>query len=156
MLSPICAWLAIRGLVVVGHPPDLLPALVLGLAVLFWVAGFDIIYACQDFEYDRQKQLRSVPVRLGVKGALRLAACCHVIMVGLLVMIPLVERWGGPPLGLGWLYWVTVVGVGLLLIYEHALVRPDDLTRVNVAFFNVNAIVSFALFVAGTLDLLVI
>jgi 4-hydroxybenzoate polyprenyltransferase len=156
MLSPVCAWLAIRGLVVVQQPFDMLPAVVLGLAVLFWVAGFDIIYACQDYEYDREKQLRSIPVRLGINGALRLAAVCHAIMIGLLVMIPLVERWGGPSLGLGWLHWVTVAGVAGLLIYEHSLVRPDDLTRVNIAFFHVNAIVSIGLFVAGTVDLLVI
>jgi 4-hydroxybenzoate polyprenyltransferase len=156
MLSPICAWLAIRGLIVLAHSLDLLPAVVLGLAVLFWVSGFDIIYACQDFEYDRETKLNSIPVRLGVRGALRLAAVCHAIMIGLLLLIPMVERWGGPPLGLGWLYWVTVAGVTALLIYEHSLVRPDDLTRVNLAFFNVNAIVSIGLFVAGTIDLMVI
>jgi 4-hydroxybenzoate polyprenyltransferase len=156
MLSPICVWLALRGLVVIANPLDVMPAVVLGLAVLFWVAGFDMIYACQDFEYDRDKELKSIPVRLGINGALRLAAICHAIMIGLLVALPLVERWGGPELGLGWLYWVTVGGVAVLLIYEHSLVRPDDLNRVNVAFFNVNAIVSIALFVAGTIDLLVI
>jgi 4-hydroxybenzoate polyprenyltransferase len=156
MLSPICVWLALRGLVVIANPLDVMPAVVLGLAVLFWVAGFDMIYACQDFEYDRDKELKSIPVRLGINGALRLAAICHAIMIGLLVALPLVERWGGPELGFGWLYWVTVGGVAVLLIYEHWLVRPDDLNRVNVAFFNVNAIVSIALFVAGTIDLLVI
>lgn len=156
MLSPICVWLAVRGLVVIANPLDVMPAVVLGLAVLFWVAGFDMIYACQDFEYDRDKKLKSIPVRLGIGGALRLAAICHAIMIGLLVGLPLVELWGGPELGLGWLYWVTVGGIAVLLIYEHSLVRPDDLNRVNVAFFNVNAIVSVALLVAGTVDLLVI
>ena len=156
MLSPICAWLAVRGLVVIANPLDVMPAVVLGLAVLFWVAGFDMIYACQDFEYDRGKNLKSIPVRLGIAGALRLAAICHAIMIGLLIALPLVERWGGPELGLGWLYWLTVAAVAVLLIYEHSLVRPDDLDRVNIAFFNVNAIVSMALFVAGTIDLLVI
>ena len=156
MLSPVCAWLAIRGLEVMSNPWDMFPAVVLGMAVLFWVAGFDIIYACQDFEYDRQNNLNSIPVLLGVGGALRLAAFCHAIMVGLLVGLPLVEFLGGPVLGLGWLYWVSVVGVAVLLIYEHSLVRPDDLNRVNVAFFNVNAIVGIGLFLAGTIDLLVI
>ncbi len=156
LLSPICAWLAVRGLVVIENPRDVMPAVVLGLAVLFWVAGFDMIYACQDFEFDRQKQLKSIPVRLGIGGALRLAAICHAIMVALLLTLPLVEFLGGPPLGLGWLYWATVGGVALLLIYEHLLVRPDDLNRVNVAFFNVNAIISLGLLVAGALDLLVI
>ncbi len=156
MLSPVCTWLAIRGLIVLEQPLDLLPAVVLGLAVLFWVSGFDIIYACQDFEYDREKKLNSIPVRLGVGGALKLAAVCHAIMIGLLLLIPIVELWGGPPLGLGWLYWVTVAAVTALLVYEHSLVRPDDLTRVNIAFFNVNAVVSIGLFVAGTIDLMVI
>ena len=156
MLAPICAWFAVRGLVVIDNPLDVAPAVVLGLAVLFWVAGFDMIYACQDFEYDKQKKLNSIPVRLGIGGALRLAAICHAIMVGLLVLIPLTQIWAGPALGLGWLYWVTVIGVAGLLVYEHRLVKPDDLTRVNLAFFNVNAIVSMGLFVTGTLDLLVI
>ncbi|MFK7766306.1 MAG: UbiA-like polyprenyltransferase [Mariniblastus sp.] len=156
MLAPICAWFAVRGLVVIDNPMDVAPAVVLGLAVLFWVAGFDMIYACQDFEYDKEKKLNSIPVRFGIGGALRLAAICHAIMVGLLVTIPLTHHWAGPELGLGWLYWLTVIGVTGLLVYEHWLVTPDDLTRVNHAFFNVNAIVSMGLFVAGTLDLLVI
>ena len=89
MLAPICAWLGVRGLEVIENPLDVLPAVVLGLAVMFWVSGFDMIYACQDFEYDRDNKLNSIPVRLGVAGALRLAAICHVIMIALLVMIPL-------------------------------------------------------------------
>ena len=156
MLAPICAWLGVRGLEVIENPLDVLPAVVLGLAVMFWVSGFDMIYACQDFEYDRDNKLNSIPVRLGVAGALRLAAICHVIMIALLVMIPLTHFVGGPDLGLGWIYWVAVLLTTGLLIYEHLLVRPDDLSRVNLAFFNVNAIVSIGLFVAGTIDLLVI
>jgi 4-hydroxybenzoate polyprenyltransferase len=118
MLAPICAWLAIRGLVVIENPWDVMPSVVLGLAVLFWVAGFDMIYACQDFEFDQKNQLRSIPVLLGINGALRLAAVCHAIMICLLILIPLLSYWGmGPNLGLGWLYWVTVAGVALLLIY---------------------------------------
>lgn len=156
MLSPICAWLAIRGLVVVANPFDLIPAVLLGLAILFWVAGFDIIYACQDYEYDKQKQLNSVPVRLGIAGALRLASICHAGMVLALIALPLVSQFAGPNLGLGWIYWLTVIAVAILLVYEHSLVRADDLTRVNVAFFNVNAIISMALLVAGMVDLIVI
>lgn len=156
MLAPICAWLGVRGLEVIANPFDVLPAVVLGLAVMFWVSGFDMIYACQDFEYDRDNNLNSIPVRLGVAGALRLAAICHVVMIALLVMIPMTHFCGGPQLGLGWVYWVAVLLTTGLLIYEHRLVRPDDLTRVNMAFFNVNAIVSMGLLVAGTLDLLVI
>ena len=156
MLAPVCAWLGVRGLEVIQNPFDILPAVVLGLAVMFWVSGFDMIYACQDYEYDRDNNLNSIPVRLGIAGAMRLAAICHAIMIVLLIMIPLTHFWGGPELGLGWVYWVAVLMTTGLLIYEHLLVRPDDLTRVNLAFFNVNAIVSFGLFVAGTLDLLVI
>lgn len=156
MLAPVCAWLAVRGLVVIESPPDVAPAVVLGLAVLFWVAGFDMIYACQDYEYDREKQLNSIPVRLGIAGALRLAAACHAIMLLLLFALPLLSVWVGPPLGLGWVYWATVAAVAGLLIYEHSIVRPDDLTRVNVAFFNINALVSIGLFVAVSIDLLVI
>ncbi len=156
MLAPICAWLGVRGLEVIVNPFDVLPAVVLGLAVMFWVSGFDMIYACQDFDYDREHNLNSIPVRLGIAGALRLAAICHVIMIALLLLIPNTHLFGGPRLGLGWVYWIAVLLTTGLLIYEHMLVRPDDLTRVNLAFFNVNAIVSFGLFVAGTLDLLVI
>ncbi len=146
-MSPVAAWIAIRGEAVLEHPADLLPALVLGGAVAAWVAGFDIIYACQDFEFDRKEKLNSVPTRLGVAGALRLATACHVVAVVLLAVLPLVY----PPLGT--LYWLAVAAVAGLLVYEHALVRPDDLDRVNTAFFNVNAVISLGLFAVGTLDL---
>ena len=155
MLAPICAWIAIRGIEVTYVPTDIAPAIVLGLVVLFWVAGFDMIYACQDFEFDRDLKLKSIPVRLGIVGALRLAATCHAIMIGLLILLPVLHHWIGPNLGLGWLYWMTVVGIAGLLIYEHWLVRPDDLTRVNIAFFNVNAVVSFGLFLLAAIDLLI-
>lgn len=140
MLAPVAAWIAVRG--ELAWPP-----VVLGGAVLLWVAGFDIIYACQDVEYDRSRGLRSVPVRLGVKGALRLAAACHVGTVVLLFLLPVVY-----PL-LGSIYLAGIVAVAALLAYEHWLVRPDDLTRVNMAFFNVNAVISIGLFVIGALDL---
>jgi 4-hydroxybenzoate polyprenyltransferase len=146
-LSPVAAWIAIRGEVVLQHPADLAPALVLGAAVLTWVAGFDIIYACQDFQYDRQAGLHSVPSRWGIAGALRIAAVCHAATVLSLALLPLVY----PPFGL--LYWIAVAAVAGLLIYEHALVRPDDLDRVNQAFFNVNAVISLGLLAVGALDL---
>lgn len=156
MLAPVCTWVALRGLIVINHPGDMAPAIVLGLAVMFWVAGFDMIYACQDYEFDQAANLKSIPVRLGVPGALRLAASCHAIMIGLLVLLPLLHHWAGPDLGLGWVYWLAVIAVAVLLVYEHMLVQPDDLARVNIAFFNVNAVVSIGLFVATTIDLLVI
>jgi 4-hydroxybenzoate polyprenyltransferase len=146
--SPVAAWIAIRGDIVLSHPADLVPATVLGTAVMAWVAGFDMIYACQDYDVDRQSGLHSVPVRLGIAGALRLAALCHAATVALLAALPLVY-----PL-LGYVYWAGIAAVAVLLVCEHALVRPDDLTRVNQAFFEVNAVISLGLFAVGTLDLL--
>ena len=151
MLAPISAWIASRGAVLLNNPSDILPAVVLGFAVLLWVGGFDIIYACQDVDFDRQEKLRSIPVRLGVVGALRLAAICHAGMILMLTLLPMTAA----PLQLGIIYWMGVAAVAALLVWEHCLVRPDDLTRVNVAFFNVNAIVSIGLFCIVTLDLLV-
>jgi 4-hydroxybenzoate polyprenyltransferase len=150
MLAPICAWIALRGEIVLAQPLDLLPAALLGTAVLLWVAGFDIIYACQDYAYDVQARLRSVPAQWGVAGALRIAAGCHLAMVVVLFALPQ----ACPQLGLGWLYHLGIAGVALLLVYEHWIVRPDDLSRVNAAFYNVNAIVSVGLLVIGAIDLL--
>jgi 4-hydroxybenzoate polyprenyltransferase len=146
-LSPIAAWIAIRGEIIIQRPADLLPAVALAGAVLAWVAGFDVIYACQDADFDREAGLHSIPVRLGVAGALRLAAACHFATIVLLACLPLVY----PPFG--WVWLVGVAAVAGLLVYEHALVRPDDLARVNTAFFNVNAIISLGLLAVGAIDL---
>ena len=148
MLAPICAWIAIRGVIVAENPADLLPAIVLGGAVLMWVAGFDIIYACQDYQHDVEAGLHSVPAKLGVAGSLRLAALCHLGMIVLLGLLPVVYA------PLGWLYCSGVLAVAVLLIYEHALVRPDDLTRVNQAFFQVNSVVSIGLLLIASADTL--
>ncbi len=150
MLSPVSAWIAIRGGEVLAAPLDLAPALFLGVGVLLWVAGFDIIYACQDAAYDVGAKLRSIPALWGVAGALKIAAACHVGMLLTLALLPL----ACPSVGFGAIYGVGLALVGGLLAYEHALVSPDDLTRVNAAFFQVNAVVSFGLFVVGSLDLL--
>lgn len=140
MLAPIAAWIALRG--------DLRwPPVLLGLAVLCWVSGFDIIYACQDESFDRGAELHSIPVRFGTRGALRLAAVCHAVM-----LIPLVAL--GLVYPLGWLYFTGVGAAAALLIYEHLLVRPEDLTRVNMAFFQVNVAISVGLLVFGVADLL--
>lgn len=141
MLSPVAAWIALRG--EIAWPP-----VVLGGAVLLWVSGFDMIYACQDVETDRQLRLHSVPASVGVAWSLRLAAICHLGTVVLLAALPMVFP------RLGWIYLAGITAIAVLLAYEHWLVRPDDLSRVNVAFFNVNAIVSLGLLVVGTLDLL--
>jgi 4-hydroxybenzoate polyprenyltransferase len=141
MLAPVAAWIALRG--ELAWAP-----VVLGGAVMLWVAGFDMIYACQDVDVDVEHGLHSVPAVLGVAGALRLAAVCHLGMVALLLALPLVFP------AFGRLYLAGIAAVAGLLIYEHSLVRPDDLTRVNTAFFHVNTVVSLGLFAVGTLDLL--
>jgi 4-hydroxybenzoate polyprenyltransferase len=144
MLGPIGAWIAIRGLTDMAIPT------VLGLAVLFWVAGFDIFYACQDFEFDRQAKLRSVPAQFGIVASLRIALVCHFLTVGLLFGL----YWIAKPL-LGPIYVTGIGAVALLLIYEHWLVHPDDLSRVNKAFFQVNGIISIGLFVVVLLQVFV-
>ena len=155
-LAPVCAWIAIRGLEVLARPTDLLPAGLLGLAVLFWVAGFDTLYACQDYEFDRQAGLRSIPTAVGLPGALRLAAVCHALTVVFLALLPLTYLVAGPDLGLDWIWGLGVAAIAGLLVYEHRLVRADDLSRVNQAFFHVNVVISLGLLVVGLLDLTVL
>src|SRR5262249_49788204 len=138
LLAPLAAWIAIRGITDLA---DLATPLTLGGAVLFWVAGFDILYACQDVDFDRRARRRSVPAVLGVPASLRVAAACHAVMLGLLFAL-----YGLAP-ELKATYLVGVVAVTVLLVYEHWLVRPDDLSRVNQAFFQVNAVISVGLFV---------
>ena len=145
LLAPMAAWVAIRGLEGVGGTP-----LVLGLAVLFWVAGFDILYACQDVAFDRKIGLQSIPARLGVRTSLRVALGCHVLMVALLAFLYEVA----PPLQ-GVVYATGVALVAILIAYEHWLVQPDDLSRVNQAFFQVNGIISIGLFVVVVAQLAV-
>ena len=134
LLAPLAAWIAIRG------PVDMQIPGVLGLAVLFWVAGFDIIYACQDVDFDRRARLHSIPARLGVRTALRVSLGCHLAMLLLLVGLYFLAS---PPLGI-----IYLIGVGLaalLVIYEHYLVSPTDVGRVNQAFFQVNVVISLGL-----------
>jgi 4-hydroxybenzoate polyprenyltransferase len=141
LLAPVCAWIAIAGM------EGILPALILGGAVMFWVSGFDMIYACQDSAADQKYGLHSIPAKLGIQGALRLAAACHAATLVLLFALP--WTYGS----LGWIYFTGVGAVALLLIFEHALVKPNDLTRVNVAFFQVNAVISIGLLVVAGIDL---
>jgi len=130
-LSPVGAWLAVRGAFTGMATP-----LLFGGAVTLWTAGFDLIYACQDADHDRRAGLASVPARLGVAGALHLARGLHAACVVLLACVPLVNP------HLGWLYGAGVGAAAALLAYEHAIVRADDLSRVNVAFFVLNGLVS--------------
>ena len=146
-IAPVAAWIALRGGAVLDHPADLVPAVILGLAVTVWVAGFDIIYACQDATFDAGQGLQSIPARLGVRGGLRLSAALHATTLLLLAALP----WAVPELG--WIYGVAVVAIAGLLAWEHALVRPDDLSRVNDAFFTANAVIGLVLLAAIALDL---
>jgi 4-hydroxybenzoate polyprenyltransferase len=139
-IAPAAAWIAIRGSL---DPPILL----LTAAVMCWTAGFDIIYSCQDVDFDRRSGLRSVPQSLGVARALLVARLVHIVMVGLLLSL-----WR--TLGLGWLGLGGIAVVAALLVYEHSLVRANDLSRVNAAFFAVNGYVSVLFFVFWAADLL--
>jgi 4-hydroxybenzoate polyprenyltransferase len=140
MLAPIAAWIALQG--------DLAwPPVLLGLAVLFWVTGFDIIYACQDVDFDRTHGLHSVPARIGVKAALVVAAAAHGGMISCLTILGLLVPLGG-------VYFVGVTLVTAMLVYEHLLVPANDLSRLNEAFFTVNAVVSVGLLAFGVADLL--
>lgn len=139
MLSPIAVWIALTGRI------DWSPVL-LAAVIFFWVGGFDIIYACMDYEYDRNQGLYSIPAKLGVPGALRVAFISHLLM-----LVSLFGLWYVAQLGTVFL--VGIICVAGLLLYEHSLVRPKDLSRVNIAFFNVNAVVSLGLLILGIADL---
>jgi len=136
-ISPAAAWIAVRG----SLDPRIL---LLTAAVTFWVAGFDILYACQDFQFDRNAGLHSIPRHLGIPRALWIARTFHAIM--LLLLIALL-----PAFALGKLALAGIVAVMLLLLYEHSLVKPGDLSKLNAAFFTMNGIISvvFATFLAA-------
>ncbi|KLU02792.1 4-hydroxybenzoate polyprenyltransferase [Rhodopirellula islandica] len=150
-LSPLCVWAAIRGEIVLQFPTDFWVPGWLAVAVAFWVAGFDIIYSCQDAAFDSAEGLHSVPSRRGVSGALRVAAASHVAMILALGLL----AWTGGSSGLGGIFIVAVVLTAALVVYQHRLVSPNDLSRVNQAFFHTNAIVSLILMAAGVIDCVV-
>ena len=135
-LAPMGAWVAVRGSLF-GRAD--LPAWLLFLIVTLWIGGFDLIYACQDAEFDRQAGLHSIPARFGIAAALHLSALAHLLMMALLVAL-------GATMHLGLPYAVALLLTAALLLYEHRLVRPDDLSRVDVAFFNLNSYISLTLF----------
>ena len=139
MLSPIAAWIAVR------DEFALVPTLLAGV-IFFWVGGFDIIYACQDAEFDRERRLKSIPAKFGVPSALRIAFISHLITIAMLLLLWKIA-------GLGLIFLIGVIAVAGLLLYEHWLVRPDDLNRINIAFFNVNAVISFGILILGCLDI---
>ncbi len=139
--APAAAWIAVRG----SLDPRIL---ILTAAVVFWGAGFDILYSCQDYEFDRVADIYSVPKAFGIRTALVIARLFHVVTVLLLA-------WMVVAFGLGKIAVAGVVFVALLLIYEHSLVKPDDLSRVNAAFFTMNGLVSMAFLFFIAADLLV-
>lgn len=132
-ISPTGAWIAVRGAIDSEVP------ILLSLLVMMWTAGFDVLYACQDFEYDRQKGLRSIPARFGIKNSLLIARIFHVQAFFVLILLYLITS-------LGWLALFGVIATGALMIYQHTLVKPNDLSRLNAAFFTTNAFVSVILF----------
>lgn len=139
-MAPAAAWIAIRGV------PD--PRILwLTAAVMFWTAGFDVIYACQDFEFDCSEGLFSIPRRFGLAGALLIARTLHVAMIVCLVALVIAFH-------LAALSWLGIAAVLALLIYEHRLVTPHDFSRVNAAFFTVNGYVSLLFFAFWAADIL--
>jgi 4-hydroxybenzoate polyprenyltransferase len=140
-IAPTAAWIAVRG----SFDPRVL---LLTAAVTFWVGGFDVLYACQDYEFDQQAELHSVPRHFGIAQSLWIARALHVLMLLLLVGVVLT-------FGLGKLAITGVVVVALLLAYEHSLVSADDLSRLNAAFFTMNGVISVVFFCFIAADLLV-
>jgi 4-hydroxybenzoate polyprenyltransferase len=138
-IAPAAAWIAVRG----SLDPRIL---LLTAAVTFWVGGFDVLYACQDYEFDRQSDLHSIPRYLGIRGALAVGRAFHIIM--LILLIALIVTFG-----LGKLAIAGVIAVALLLAYEHSLVSTHDLSKLNAAFFTMNGVISvvFFVFIAGDL-----
>jgi len=141
-IAPAGGWLAVQS-------QFTLPLLLLVCAVAVWIAGFDIIYACQDVAFDRQHGLASIPAHFGIPAALRISTALHVLMIVLLIALGLtMER--------GWLYYCGVAATALLLFYEHRLITPKDMSRINVAFFTVNSYIAGVLFVFTMLDLILL
>jgi len=132
------AWIAVRGSIFTIAD---LPAWLLLAAVTFWIGGFDLIYACQDVQVDRREGLRSIPADFSVATALTLARICHALTVALLAGV-------GLTMSLGWPYWAGLAAVAAMLVHEHSLVSPGDLSRLNVAFFNMNGYISITVFAA--------
>ncbi|MEP6993911.1 MAG: UbiA-like polyprenyltransferase [Acidobacteriota bacterium] len=139
-LAPVGAWIAVRGSV------EALP-IWLGLAVLFWTAGFDVIYALQDEDFDRRSGLQSIPARFGARRALALSAFFHVLMAAALFWVWRIS--GG-----GWIFLAGILGTILALIYQHAIVKPKDLSRIDAAFFTANGFVSVLLAICGIAEVL--
>ena len=133
-MAPVAGWIAVTGTFA-------LAPIVLGLGVIFWTAGFDTLYACQDVEFDRGMGLHSIPARLGAKKALKVAALSHIAAFLLFIVVGVLAS-----LGVGFYLFLLITGA--LLVWEHRLITPDDLTRLDMAFFKVNSMVSASLLLA--------
>lgn len=138
-IAPIGGWLAVNPTLSLAN---WIPPLLLGLAVAFWVGGFDLIYACQDIDFDRTHGLHSIPARFGPARALQVSEIMHGAAVGLLAAV-------GGILGLAWPFWIGVAASAWLLIVEHRLVHPEDFTQLDVAFFNINGYIAVSVFVCS-------
>lgn len=140
-LAPLGAWMAVQG----DFEGDLWQPLALAAAVLTWVMGFDLIYSCQDVAFDREQRLHSIPARFGVAGALHTSSLLHLFTLGLMLLV-------GWRAELGWIFHSVLCLAAILLLWQHRIVRPDDLSRVDMAFFTLNGWISVAFFLGTALD----
>lgn len=137
--SPLAGWLASGGEISSPIP------YILGIAVVFWVAGFDVIYGCQDYDFDKKNGLHSIPARFGIKSALIISRIFHIISVVLLLFL-------GTLIYASFIYWLCVIFVSGMLLYEQSLVKPNDLSKVNLAFFTLNGWISVGFFIFIVLE----
>lgn len=140
--APIAAWIAVSGSLEIS-------ALILGASVLTWIAGFDVLYALQDYEFDKSAELKSIPVRFGVGGSLWISGGLHLLTVTCWLILAQQE-------GLNWIFYLGIAICAALLIWEHSLVTKDDLSKINIAFMNMNSWISVTLFVALLMDLILL
>jgi len=142
-IAPLGAWIAVRGEIA-------LAPILLGIGVMLWVAGFDILYSCQDYEHDRNDpELHSIPKKLGLEGAMNLARQLHAA-----ALVAFVLFWFAAPV-LGFLFLLGIIGMGIALVHEHGLVRPDDLSKLDAAFFGMNGLIAVGIFIVAFFDVVV-
>ena len=132
--SPLAGWISVTGKI------DSVIPFILGIAVVFWVSGFDIIYACQDYDFDKKNNLHSIPTKFGIKNALFISRIFHVTTIALLILL-------GTLIQTSLVYWFCVIFVAGMLFYEQSLVKPNDLSKVNLAFFTLNGLISVGFFI---------
>jgi len=138
--APIGGWIAVTGKL--AWAP-----LYIGISVVFWLAGFDIIYSCQDYEFDQKEGLFSIPARFGIEKALFISSLLHLVTFVFMVLAGIVMQ-------VGIWYWLGIAANVLLLVYEHSIIKPKDLSRLNMAFFNVNGYISMVMFFCVLIDVL--